>query len=83
MSRSLRPLQVGSGRDERGRLVMTEERPYWDAGLDGAAEIVIFQGSDSGPTGLAGGLGVSSADFELGRKVGCFLMDAAQGPSPP
>ncbi len=40
MSRSLRPLQVGSGRDERGRLVMTEERPYWDAGLDGAAEIV-------------------------------------------
>ena len=50
---------------------------------DGAAEIVIFQGSDSGPTGLAGGLGVSSADFELGRKVGCFLMDAAQGPSPP
>jgi len=33
-------LQVGSGKDERGRQVMTEERPFWDAGLDGAGEIV-------------------------------------------
>ena len=47
----------------------------------GAAEIVTFQGADGGPTGLAGGLALNRADFDLGRKVGCFLMDAAQGPS--
>ena len=47
----------------------------------GAAEIVTFQGADGGPTGLAGGLALNRADFDLGRKVGCFLLDAAQGPS--
>lgn len=47
----------------------------------GHADVVVFQGSDSGPTGLAGGVAVKAADFDLGRKVGCFLMDAALGPS--
>lgn len=46
------------------------------------SEVVTFQGADSGPTGLAAGLGIPKAggpDFDLSRKVGCALMDAAGG----
>ena len=46
------------------------------------AEVVTFAESGAGPTGLAGGLALAGGappDFTLGRKVGCYLMDAAGG----
>ena len=70
-------------RDAAGRLdTEASLRSLLEAALlprfpKGAAEVVTFYGE--GPTGLAGGLALrrGAPDFALGRKVGCYLMDAA------
>ena len=70
-------------RDAAGRLdTEASLRSLLEAALQprfpqGAAEVVTFYGE--GPTGLAGGLALrrGAPDFALGRKVGCYLMDAA------
>ena len=72
-------------RDAAGRLdTEASLRSLLEAALlprfpKGAAEVVTFYGE--GPTGLAGGLALrrGAPDFALGRKVGCYLMDAVSG----
>ena len=72
-------------RDAAGRLdTEASLRSLLEAALlprfpTGAAEVVTFYGE--GPTGLAGGLALrrGAPDFALGRKVGCYLMDAVAG----